>query len=173
MRIQCPSCFIEVEAPGARVGDHGQCASCGVGFVVPQAATNRIELLEAGDLPISEIVCPVCATCVKVNPENLGKKGRCERCHSKFIVPETPDGVVEIIERGRVPISKLNCPVCSTVVRVSWVNLGKKGRCENCHSKFIVPEKKGEEIKIIERGTDHSHSVDERVPREIGGSFAE
>ena len=168
MRIQCPSCFIEVEASGARVGDQGQCASCGGGFIVTEASKDGVEFLKSGDLSMSDIECPVCTTKVKVNSENLGKKGRCERCHSKFIVPKDTGGIVEIIERGRLPISKLNCPVCSTVVRVSWVNLGKKGRCENCHSKFIVPEKKGGEIKMIARGAAYDHTVDEHIPRETG-----
>ena len=48
-------------------------------------------------------------------------------------------------------MSKIDCPVCSTVVRVNWANIGKKGRCEDCSSKFIVPEDPGGEIEILER----------------------
>ena len=63
--------------------------------------------------------------------------------------------------------------MCSTVVSVSWTNLGKKGRCEDCHSKFIVPERPGDEIKIIERGETCADQVDHRPEAEIEPSPAE
>ena len=166
MRIQCPACFIEVEAPKARVGDEGQCASCGAGFIVPAGSNDRIEIITPDELPLMEIDCPVCSTVVRVSGENIGKKGRCERCDSKFIVPENTGDEVEILERGGLPMSELNCPVCSTVVRVGWANIGKKGRCEGCDSKFVVPERPGDEVKIIERGETCADQVDHRPEAE-------
>ena len=151
MRIQCPVCLTVVEAPQARVGDEGQCASCGAGFIVPADSNERIEIIAADTLPVMKIDCPVCLTMVRVSEENIGKKGRCERCASKFIVPENIGDEVEILESGRLPMSKINCPVCSTVVRVNWTNIGKKGRCEECNSKFVVPDQPGDEMEILER----------------------
>ncbi len=173
MRIQCPACFIEIEAPHARVGDEGQCAICGAGFIVPEGSRDRVEMITPEKLPSGEIDCPVCSTSVKISAENLGKKGRCERCDSKFIIPRNDGDKAKILERGRLPISELNCPVCSTVVRVSWVNLGKKGRCEDCHSKFIVPENPDDEIEIIEQGVAFHQPVDDRLPEEMQSSQAE
>ena len=63
-------------------------------------------------------------------------------------------------------MSELNCPVCSTVVRVGWANIGKKGRCEGCDSKFVVPERPGDEIKIIERGETCADQADHRPEAE-------
>ncbi|MFP6872130.1 MAG: hypothetical protein VCA55_01360 [Verrucomicrobiales bacterium] len=152
MRIHCPICSTTVEAAEAHIGDEGQCASCGAGFIVPAHPNDRIEIIAPGKLSIMKIDCPVCSTVVRVTEVNIGKKGRCERCSSKFIVPAHPGDEAEILERGRLPMSKIDCPVCSTVVRVSWDNIGEKGRCEGCSSKFIVPAGPGEEIEILERG---------------------
>ncbi|MCP4849147.1 MAG: hypothetical protein GY899_14490 [Verrucomicrobiaceae bacterium] len=165
MRIQCPACFIDVEAPYARGGDKGQCASCGADFIVPEGSDDDHEIIVPDKLPLAEIDCPVCSTVVRVSEENIGKKGRCERCDSKFIVPENAGNEVEILERGQLPISELNCPVCSTVVRVSWVNIGKKGRCEGCDSKFVVPECPGGEVEILEScGVPSGESLQQPEP---------
>ncbi|MFP6872131.1 MAG: hypothetical protein VCA55_01365, partial [Verrucomicrobiales bacterium] len=101
---------------------------------------------------MTKIDCPVCATLIRVTEVNIGKKGRCERCNSKFIVPLRPGDEVEILERGKLPMTGIDCPVCSTMVRVSWDNIGEKGRCGNCNSKFIVPLRPGDEVELLERG---------------------
>jgi hypothetical protein len=49
-------------------------------------------------------------------------------------------------------MTKIDCPVCSTSVKVSWANLGEKGRCAGCSTKFIVPQRPGDEVKILEKG---------------------
>jgi predicted Zn finger-like uncharacterized protein len=152
MRIHCPICSMTIEAAEAHIGDEGQCASCGAGFIVPAHSNDRIEIIAPDKLQLMEVDCPVCSTMVRVSDENIGKKGRCERCDSKFIVPENTGDKIEILERGRLPMLKIDCPVCSTVVRVTEVNIGKKGRCERCSSKFIVPLHPGEEAEILERG---------------------
>ena len=167
MRIQCPACFIEVEAPSARIGDEGQCASCGAGFIVPEGPNDRVDMITSDRLPSTEIDCPVCSTVVRVTEVNIGKKGRCERCNSKFIVPEHAGEQAEILERGKLPMSKIDCPVCSTVVRVNWANIGKKGRCEDCSSKFIVPESPGEEMEILERGEACADRVEQQSSADI------
>ncbi len=152
MRIHCPICSTTVEAAEAHIGDEGQCASCGAGFIVPAHPDDEIEIIAPDKPPIMKIDCPVCSTVVRVDGVNSGEKGRCEKCNSKFIVPEHAGEEAEILERGKLPMSKIDCPVCSTVVRVSWHNIGEKGRCEECSSKFIVPEDPGGEIVILERG---------------------
>ncbi len=47
---------------------------------------------------------------------------------------------------------RISCPVCSTSIEVSDAHIGKKGRCTNCRSKFIVPERSDAEFEILERG---------------------
>jgi mono/diheme cytochrome c family protein len=49
------------------------------------------------------ICCPICATSIEVSKFLVGHKGRCPNCASKFIIPETPDGEIEILERGTIP----------------------------------------------------------------------
>ena len=101
---------------------------------------------------MTKIDCPVCSTLIRVSKVNLGEKGRCERCHSKFIVPLHEGGEVKVLERGRLPMSRIDCPVCSTAVKVSWATIGQKGRCAGCNTKFIVPQRPGDEVKILEKG---------------------
>ena len=152
MRIDCPICSTTIEATEAHIGDEGQCASCGAGFIVPAHVDDKIDIIVPDKPAPMKIDCPVCSTVVRVTEVNIGEKGRCERCNSKFIVPEHAGEEVKILESGKLPMSKIDCPVCSTVVRVSWDNIGEKGRCEECSSKFIVPENPGGEIEILERG---------------------
>ena len=47
---------------------------------------------------------------------------------------------------------RINCPVCSTSIEVSEAHVGKKGRCTNCSSKFIIPDLPEAEYEILERG---------------------
>ena len=47
---------------------------------------------------------------------------------------------------------RITCPVCSTSIEVSNSHIGKKGRCTNCSSKFIIPELPEAEYEILERG---------------------
>ncbi len=47
---------------------------------------------------------------------------------------------------------RINCPVCSTSIEVSKAHIGKKGRCTNCSSKFIIPDLPEAEYEILERG---------------------
>ena len=101
---------------------------------------------------MTKIDWPVCATLIRVSGVNIGQKGRCEKCNSKFIVPEHAGQEVEILERGKLPMKAIDCPVCSTMVKVSWGNIGEKGRCGSCNSKFIVPLRPGEEVELLERG---------------------
>ncbi len=101
---------------------------------------------------MNKVDCPVCSTLIRVDQVNLGQKGRCERCNSKFIVPLHEGDEVKILERGSLPMTKIDCPVCSTTVKVSWATIGQKGRCAGCNTKFIVPQRPGQEVKILEKG---------------------
>jgi len=47
---------------------------------------------------------------------------------------------------------RITCPICSTSIEVSQSHVGKKGRCTNCTSKFIIPEQDDAEFEILERG---------------------
>jgi hypothetical protein len=47
---------------------------------------------------------------------------------------------------------RIACPVCSISIEVSDSHTGKKGRCTNCRSKFIIPEQSDAEFEILERG---------------------
>ena len=164
MRIHCPICSTTIEAAEAHIGDEGQCASCGAGFIVPAHADDEIDIIAPDKPAPMKIDCPVCSTAVRVTEVNIGKKGRCERCNSKFIVPEHAGEEAEILESGKLPMSKIDCPVCSTVVRLSWDNIGEKGRCEECSSKFIVPENPCGEIEILERcGVATGETLEEGV----------
>ena len=49
------------------------------------------------------ISCPLCATNIEVSKFLVGQKGRCPRCSSKFLIPESEDAVAEILEKGEIP----------------------------------------------------------------------
>ena len=49
------------------------------------------------------IQCPICTTSIEVTNAQIGQKGRCQKCESKFIIPEDPDAEFEILERGEAP----------------------------------------------------------------------
>ena len=50
-----------------------------------------------------KISCPICETSIEVSKFLVGQKGRCPRCSSKFIIPESPEDEMEILERGEIP----------------------------------------------------------------------
>ena len=50
-----------------------------------------------------QIHCPICSTSIDVSQDHAGHKGRCLNCGTKFIIPEDPDGNIEILERGETP----------------------------------------------------------------------
>ena len=50
-----------------------------------------------------QIHCPICSTSIDVSQDHAGHKGRCLNCSTKFIIPEDPDGNIEILERGETP----------------------------------------------------------------------
>ena len=47
---------------------------------------------------------------------------------------------------------RITCPICSASIEVSQSHIGKKGRCIECGSKFIIPDQDGAEFKILEKG---------------------
>lgn len=47
--------------------------------------------------------CPICDTSIEVSKFLVGQKGRCPRCSSKFLVPESENDEIEILERGEIP----------------------------------------------------------------------
>ena len=50
-----------------------------------------------------QIHCPICSTSIDVSEDHAGHKGRCLNCSTKFIIPEDPNGNIEILERGESP----------------------------------------------------------------------
>ena len=50
-----------------------------------------------------QIHCPICSTSIDVSEDHAGHKGRCLNCSTKFIIPEDPNGNIEILERGEEP----------------------------------------------------------------------
>ena len=57
---------------------------------------------------------------------------------------------------------RISCPVCSTSIEVSDSHIGKKGRCTNCKSKFIIPEQPDAEFEILEHGEIPTDDVEEK-----------
>ena len=53
-----------------------------------------------------KIECPICSIAIEVTEEHVGRKGRCDRCESKFIVPADPQDEVEILHRGEAPVEE-------------------------------------------------------------------
>ena len=49
------------------------------------------------------ICCPVCGTSIEVSKFLVGQKGRCPNCASKFIIPESADDEIELLEKGEIP----------------------------------------------------------------------
>jgi mono/diheme cytochrome c family protein len=50
-----------------------------------------------------KISCPICDTSIEVSKFLVGQKGRCPRCSSKFLIPESEDGEIDLLERGEIP----------------------------------------------------------------------
>ena len=38
-----------------------------------------------------KIECPICSMQIDITKAHVGRKGRCSRCESKFIIPANPD----------------------------------------------------------------------------------
>ena len=47
---------------------------------------------------------------------------------------------------------RITCPTCSASIEVNQSHIGKKGRCIECGSKFIIPDQDGAEFNILEKG---------------------
>ena len=50
-----------------------------------------------------KISCPICDTSIEVSKFLVGQKGRCPRCSSKFLIPESEGDEIDILERGEIP----------------------------------------------------------------------
>ncbi|MFT5410191.1 MAG: hypothetical protein ACI9NC_002918 [Verrucomicrobiales bacterium] len=50
-----------------------------------------------------KIECPICSMQIEITKEHIGRKGRCDRCESKFIIPANPGDEFEILHRGEAP----------------------------------------------------------------------
>ena len=54
-----------------------------------------------------KIECPICSMSIEITKDHVGRKGRCTKCESKFIIPKDPDGDFEILpHRGEVPVEE-------------------------------------------------------------------
>ena len=46
----------------------------------------------------------------------------------------------------------IHCPTCSTEIEVAESQIGAKGRCPGCATKFVIPETAAEPIEVLELG---------------------
>ncbi len=49
------------------------------------------------------ISCPICDTGFNVAEKQVGQKGLCPKCSTKFIIPSDPDDDIEILAEGEFP----------------------------------------------------------------------
>ena len=49
------------------------------------------------------ISCPICDTGFNVSEQQVGQKGLCPKCSTKFIIPTDPDDDIEILAEGEIP----------------------------------------------------------------------
>lgn len=53
-----------------------------------------------------QIHCPICSTSIDVSEDHAGHKGRCVNCSTKFIIPDEPEGNIEILEKGETVLAQ-------------------------------------------------------------------
>ncbi len=49
------------------------------------------------------IECPTCHIGLNVSDDQVGEKGLCPKCGTKFIIPADPDDEIEVLAEGKVP----------------------------------------------------------------------
>ncbi len=93
--------------------------------------------------------CPGCAATFTVDDNRAGKSGKCPKCQSEFVIPETePVAVVSVPVTMPVPVSSLAarnaeepveiepCPKCATKLSVSGGDIGNDVECPYCKTVF-------------------------------------
>ena len=99
--------------------------------------------------------CPGCAATFTVDDNRAGKSGKCPKCQSEFVIPETePVAVVSVpvTMPVPVPVSSLAarnaeepveiepCPKCATKLSVSGGDIGNDVECPYCKTVFQAIE---------------------------------
>jgi len=49
------------------------------------------------------IECPTCEIGIDVSGDQVGQKGRCSKCETKFIIPADPSDDIEVLAEGKIP----------------------------------------------------------------------
>ncbi len=99
--------------------------------------------------------CPGCAATFTVDDNRAGKSGKCPKCQSEFVIPETePVAVVSVpvpvpmpipvtslaARNAEEPVEIEPCPKCATKLSVSGGDIGNDVECPYCKTVFQAIE---------------------------------
>ncbi|HVX11640.1 MAG TPA: hypothetical protein VHC22_10705 [Pirellulales bacterium] len=114
--------------------------------------------MSAGDDPrYVRVTCPTCRAVLHPRVEKAGRKVRCPDCYSAVLVPQPPKpeaapkkrdpgeyGVRDPLAAARSESVDANiflvlCPKCQARLHPRRSHVGKKARCPDCDSVFVIP----------------------------------
>ena len=98
------------------------------------------------------VCCEHCGHKISVQESYSGKRGKCPKCGTFFIVPDKSTSIV------------LNCESCGLKISVPRVHAGKKGRCPRCKNSIAIPDLEKPVSKLKQEEVDYS------IPRLAGNN---
>lgn len=96
------------------------------------------------------VSCEHCGYKISVQDSLAGKRGKCPRCGTFFVVPEKSTSI------------DFQCGSCGLKISVPRINAGKKGSCPRCKNTIAIPEIEKPESKLKQEKIDYS------IPRLAG-----
>jgi len=102
-----------------------------------------------------KVICPKCRAELRVSARQIGKQGKCRRCHA-LIVPEFPDGY----EESKLADSSLyldpvgvECTWCGEDQVVPYESIDAKRTCKYCQREFSPGTPSGIPSDLVEKPT--------------------
>lgn len=91
-----------------------------------------------------ELDCPVCASAVSADIENVGRTVACPHCSAHFMIPApgSPPRVLgrsDVLEAGEPVRFTFSCQRCDSILEGNSHLGGQLGRCPTCAAVFHVP----------------------------------
>lgn len=144
MRIKCPTCMEELDAPeGVVEGQHIYCTSCGTKFSYSAGMGENGEGRSSSYLIIK---CRECGAKIVVGDDiQEGQHVRCPFCEMKFSYSAAEE------RAGEEKKDKLvKCPLCGEIIVVDDdIAIGQHVQCPYCDRKFSYIEKDAEIAKHL------------------------
>jgi DNA-directed RNA polymerase subunit RPC12/RpoP len=111
------------------------------------------------------VVCPTCRAVLHPRAEKAGRRVKCPDCYSAVLVPQPPEpeaapkirdpgeyGVRDVLaparpEKDSADFFLVLCPTCQAHLHPRRSHAGKRARCPDCDTVFVVPQPPKAEAK--------------------------